>query len=151
MNTSSAARGEIAISPEQYREILEGLSLESINLVECHAEIDDSLAQGGLSSATPIRVGIDQEVIRWEQKGDSVAFWHRYSLKARRQRKQMLRIEAVYLIRYKAKHPVSAEFADVFQRSTLILTTHPYFRELVDSAMRRMGIPPITLPMVLVQ
>lgn len=151
MTASAPVETEALISPEQYREILEGLSLESINLVECHAEIDHGLLQEESSSASPVRVGMDQEIARWEQKGDVLLFYHRYRLRGRARRKHVLRIEAAYLVRYKTEQPVSAEFVQVFQQSTLILTTYPYFRELVDSTTRRMGVPPITLPMVFVR
>ncbi|GBC96717.1 hypothetical protein HRbin16_02526 [bacterium HR16] len=151
MSTSSASRGETAISPEQYREMLEGLRLENINLAEYHAEIDHNILRGEASQMTPIRLGMEQGVVRWEQKDDTLTFWHSYQLRGRVKRKQVLRIGAVYLVRYTTKQPVSADFAHIFQQSTLILTTYPYFRELVDSTMRRMGVPPVTLPMVLVQ
>lgn len=60
MAVSSPVETEALISPEQYREILEGLSLEGINLLECHAEIDHNLLQEESSSASPVRVGMDQ-------------------------------------------------------------------------------------------
>ncbi len=151
MNTSSAARGETSISPEQYREMLQGLALESINLVESHAEIDEHLSQGKMSQSAPVRLSIDQKVIRWEQNGEVLTFWHTYRLKGKVKQKQILRVEATFLVRYSTKQLVSADFVHIFQQSTLILTTYPYFRELVDSTMRRMGVPPVTLPMVLVQ
>lgn len=139
------------LAPEQYRKILEGLSLESIHLAQCIAEIDHHLFQAESLQNTPLRVGVHQEVTRWEQQGDVLTFWHTYQLKGKLKRKQALRIEAVYLIRYRTQQPVSEEFVHIFQQSTLILTTYPYFRELVDSTMRRMGVPPLTLPMVLVR
>lgn len=151
MSTSSAAGGETTISPEQYRELLEGLGLENINLVECHAEINHDILWGEASQMTPVRVGLEQGVVRWEQKDDTLTFWHGYQLRGKVKRKQVLRVEAIYLVRYTTKQPVSAEFVHIFQQSTLILTTYPYFRELVDSTTRRMGIPPITLPMILLQ
>lgn len=151
MSASSSTPVETSISPEQYREILQGLTLDSINLAQCVAEIDHDLFQSATLQNAPLRVGMHQELTRWEQEGDVLTFWHNYQLKGRLKRKQALRIEAVYLIRYRTQQRVTAEFVHIFQQSTLILTTYPYFRELVDSTMRRMGVPPITLPMVLVR
>lgn len=149
MTTSSLLTEEVSISPEQYRQILEGLQLESIHLAECHATIEHDLLQEGLPPPALVHLGLHHQVVRWEQKGSTVAFWHSYSLKGRLKRKQVLRVEAVFLVRYQTNLPLSDEFVRIFQQSTLVLTTYPYFRELVDSATRRMGIPPITLPMVI--
>ncbi|MCS7310236.1 MAG: hypothetical protein NZ741_08460 [Armatimonadetes bacterium] len=151
MSTLHTVRTEASLSPEEYRQILEGLSIESIHLAECHVQVDHELMHTELPADAPIHVGMQEQVVRWEQKDGTLLFWHSYHLRGRRKRKQVLRIEAVYLVRYKTKQPVPAGFVHIFQRSTLLLTTYPYFRELVDSTMRRMGIPPITLPMVLVR
>lgn len=151
MTTSMSPVDGASISPEQYRQTLEGLQLESIHLTECHATVDHDLLQGEPSSDRLVHVSLQQQLVRWMQSDNTVAFWHSYRLIGKLKRKQVLRVEAVYVVRYQASVPLSDEFVRIFQQSTLVLTTYPYFRELVDSTMRRMGIPPITLPMIVVQ
>ncbi len=142
---------ETTISPEQYRAILEGLNLESINLAELHADVDHELWQSNALGNTTIRLVFHQEVVRWEQVDNVLTFIHNYQLTGKVKRKHVLQIEAVYRVRYVTTQAVSPDFVRIFQQSTLVLTTYPYFRELVDSTTRRMGVPPVTLPMVLVR
>jgi len=63
----------------------------------------------------------------------------------------VLRIDAVFLLTYifkKDEIPVSDELAAAFGRLNGIYNVWPYWREYVQSASVRAGLPPVTLPLM---
>ncbi len=151
MNNVDATDITTSLSPERYREMLKGLMLQSINLVEHHAVLESSLVLSKSSESTPVRVELHQELVSWEQSDGLLAFSVQYRIEGKVKRKKMIGIRAVYIVRYQSEQPVTPDFVRIFQQSTLVMVTYPYFRELVDTTTRRMGTPPLTLPMLMLQ
>jgi len=130
------------ISPEKYREILEGIELQSISLKTIKATI----AHENLSDKMNISFK-DEAFYTYEEDGFLVE--NKYILTAKNnQRKNVLKIECIYLLYFTSVEEITDDFFEIYKEISLPLNVWPFFRELVNSVTSRMNIPPLTLPLL---
>lgn len=60
----------------------------------------------------------------------------------------LMAIECTFQLEYRSAFPFTDEFFQAFADAALLLQVVPYVREFVQAMTLRMGIPPLTLPMV---
>ncbi|MFH1219898.1 MAG: hypothetical protein V1694_05545 [Candidatus Eisenbacteria bacterium] len=60
----------------------------------------------------------------------------------------LLEIGAAFLLEYSTQVTVSPVMFEMFKQTSLYLHVWPYFREFIQSAMVRCGVPSFTLPVV---
>lgn len=72
----------------------------------------------------------------------------RYKLVAKNERKIAIKIEAQFTLVFKSEAPVTDTIFEEYKRRVLHFTVWPYLRELAHSMTSRMGLPPLTLPMI---
>ncbi len=55
-------------------------------------------------------------------------------------------IETGYILDFQVGAPIDDEIFEIFAQSTVIVDSWPYFRELVQNTLIRMGLAPIIIP-----
>jgi hypothetical protein len=62
--------------------------------------------------------------------------------------RELVRLKAGFALRYHlpAKHDLSPEHLEAFAQVNGAYNAWPYWRELVQSTLARMGLPPVTIP-----
>ena len=130
------------MSPEKYREMLDGIELHSISLKTIKA----SVAYENLSER--MDVFLEDEAF-YENDEDGFYVENKYILVAKnKKRKNVLKIECIYLLHFSALEEITDDFFEIYKEISLPLNVWPFFRELVNSITLRMNIPPITLPLL---
>lgn len=63
---------------------------------------------------------------------------------------EVISIAATYVLKYQIDEnlEVNDEFINKFVETSVSLTIWPYFRELVNSTVSKMGLPPLILPLI---
>ncbi len=131
------------ISPEKYRQILEGIELQNILLSEIKASVKHELF------TEKMKINIKDES-EYEFKDDKFIVINKYVLTSRnnKQKKNALKIEATFKIFFESENEINDGFFEIYREISLPLNIWPYFRELVNSITARMNIPPLTLPLL---
>jgi len=60
--------------------------------------------------------------------------------------KAYAKIECIFIVEYASEKPMTDAIFEIFKDVNLPLNTWPYFREFVEQATCRMGLPSLTLP-----
>ncbi len=55
-------------------------------------------------------------------------------------------IEVSYLMDFQVGGPIDDEVFEIFAQSTVLVDSWPYFRELVQNTLIRMGLAPVIIP-----
>jgi hypothetical protein len=131
------------ISPEKYREILNGLRLESISLVEVNAHLDRDLLEA------PLHIISDSKG-KYQKRQNKVTIFDTYiiSVRGKNEDKPAMSIKATFELVFTSNRDFTAGFFEIYKKTNLHLHVWPYMRELVNSLTSRMNIPPITLPLL---
>ena len=134
------------ISPEEYANILSSMSLSQILLNDCSSKKHEVKSKGG---------AIDLDIsmkLGYEQNASEVSFITTYKLdgvkRSEGTEEKVFAITASFQLSYmKTKEiEITKEFVNVFKDNSIELVSWPYFRELVQNMISRMGFPPLTLP-----
>lgn len=136
---------EHKLSPEEYRKILEGIELLDISMVEAKVNVNKDQTQPG-----ELQINIKDDKEYKLQENGVVDIRQRYELDARKlkSKSRYLQIAATFLVRLRSKEEFTADFYDIYKEVSLPLNTWPFFREYLHSNTARMGIPPLTLPLL---
>ena len=131
------------ISPEEYREILDGLELKDILVSNIKADIKHEYLSDGL------KIKIKNDANYLIDEDDDLIITIRYKLSANsKEKKSALKIEATYIAVFDSVKEITDDFFDVYKEISLPLNIWPFFRELVNSTTARMNVPPLTLPLL---
>lgn len=133
------------ISPELYRALLGGVQIEEIGLTSCSAKFRrDKLGE-------LLKISTKNSVRLLDRKERLFYLEHSYELVASSgPRKDFaLKIECAYNLSYRADKELPEEFFQIFMKRNVPVNTWPYFREFVHNITIRMGLPPLTLPLLI--
>jgi hypothetical protein len=132
------------LTPEEYRKILDGIDIVTISLIESSAKIDLNEA---LDPKKEIKINDSME---HDVLNNFINIYKTYSLKANSNntKKSFLIIKAKFKVVLSSKNEVNEEFIKIYSDISLDLNTWPYFREFVNNTSARMGILPLTLPLL---
>ena len=132
------------LSPEIYREILSGISLDRIYLFSLKVDFDDSLMPDDIE----LKIREKPSYILEE---NNLIITYEYELKgiSANNNTRFFKIKSIFKIIYFVENlaDINDEFFEIFSQFTLEMLMWPYFRELVQNITSRMSIPPLTLPM----
>lgn len=132
------------ISPEEYRIILESLELDTLYLTELNTKFIEENVSASL------RLNIEEKST-FEQDGNILKVYYVFKLIAIDEEKgaPAISLQSKYTIRYNISKDVtiSKDFMKVFSDLTLGMLLWTYFRELVNNAVYRMGMPTLVLPL----
>ena len=91
------------------------------------------------------------EKYTFEQESTILKIIYTYKLSAKDESKEdaAIKVQAKYVVRYNITKDVtiSKEFMKVFSDLTLGMLLWPYFRELINNSVYRMGMPTLVLPL----
>lgn len=133
-----------AISKKEYEDILNGLELEEISMVDGKF----SLKNEELSPESNLKIS---EKFSYEMSsGGAIIIYHSYKLSVinKKTRRKSLGIECTLCVNYSSKKEFTQEFFEIFKDLNLPVNTWPFFREYVFNVTSRMYIPPLTLPLL---
>lgn len=96
--------------------------------------------------ADTTKVDLDVEVAhRHAFKDGRLVVQVRFELKTK---PETLKTDAIFTLRYKVAGRLSKAEANAFARHNAVFNAWPYWRELVQSQAVRMGLPPLTVPLL---
>ena len=137
---------EPGLTPKEYKEILGRIKLISIRL---KSSSSSSKRRAIKSHPKDFTYKIVSEAKLSDDNDDELRIEHEYQLqgKIKGDRKNVLKIKAVFILTYQADVKMSDDFFAIYAASSLPLNTWPYFRELVSNIASRMDLEAITLPL----
>jgi len=130
---------EKEVSPAQYREMLKHLELRDVYLKEVNSilyskEIEKSAKLNFKESFHIIQLNKEDALLQAD-----------YEINAKSGKRNIFKIRAKYDIFFEMTESLPEEFFLLYSRHSMPLQTYPYFRELVNSIISRMGLPPLVL------
>lgn len=132
------------ITPEEYRNILEALELDTLYLSELNTKFKEDFISSNL------RLGIEEKNT-FVQEDSTLKVFYSFKLTASDETKTepAIYIFVKYTVRYKILKEIliTKEFIKVFSDITIGMLLWAYFRELVNNTTYRMGMPPLVLPL----
>jgi preprotein translocase subunit SecB len=132
------------ISPTDYRNILEALELSTLFVTELTSKLKEENATESL------RLNID-EGNSFVQEGNLLKIVYSYKFNAKDDAKDdaAILINVKYTVVYTLTKEVQVtkDFMKVFSDLTLGMLLWPYFRELINNTIYRMGYPQLVLPL----
>jgi preprotein translocase subunit SecB len=132
------------ITPEEYRNILSAIELDTLYLIDLNSKQNEEI------SCPNLQLDI-QEKHTFAQEGSILKINYSYKLAALEENTEAsaFTMSAKYVIRYNLIKDVAItkDFMSVFSEMTLGMLLWPYFRELVNNTIYRMGLPPLVLPL----
>lgn len=130
------------LDPEEYRRILEGIQLRDISLEECAAKVHRDKLAG------PLAVEVKWEAAYNEAFQDGTDIRVEYELLCKTDDLIALSISCTFRVIYSSGNPLPKEFIEIFAQRNSTLNTWPYFRELTQSMVQKMNLPPLVLPLL---
>jgi preprotein translocase subunit SecB len=129
------------LSAPEYNEFLKNIELCDIYLKSQSAEFNSHEISG------PAKFEFSESPSIITKEKEKVIIQVLYSLKAKCQKKSLFNLKAKYNVVMLTQKEIPNEFFEIFNKHSLPLHTFPYFRELVNSTISRMGLPPLILPL----
>jgi hypothetical protein len=135
----------LKLKPDEYRKILTGISLEHIALKSIKADKNVLSLDGDYSinhKSSFNGFSVENNIIVIPNK-HSITFYP-----TNNPRKKDIKIDCTYEVLIKSDLEFTKEFFDIYCEISFPIIIWPYIRELVQSITSRMGIPPLTIPMI---
>jgi len=132
---------ETKMEPKEYNKLLKHINISNVIL----KEIKSTLHKFSIDEKAKLEFEESAHVV--ELTDDIANIEISYSLKAIAKRRRIFVINAKYIVVFGSDRPIPKEFFDIYNEISLPLQTFPYFRELVNSTISKMGLPPLILPL----
>lgn len=129
------------LDPQRYADFLKCLELANIFLKDAKLTVFRHLMEGENSYSFQENASLQQHT------DDGAVVEVTYSLTAKSGRRKLAVIKAKYYAIFTMSEKIPAEFFTLYNEYSLPLQTYPYFREYVNGAFSRMGLPSLTLPL----
>ncbi len=132
---------ENKISPKKYNEYLKHVDIADIYLKDFKSTLSTRIFEGKAN-------------LQFKEKINLVSYLEKcaiiensYLIKAKTGKKNIFKIEATYTVVFTTEKELPKEFFEIYNTHSLPLQTFPYLRELVNSTISKMGLPPLILPL----
>lgn len=66
----------------------------------------------------------------------------------REKSRKVFELKAGFNLLYSLKNAINEDLFEVFKKHNIPVNLHPYARELIQSSLTRVGLPPFTLPVL---
>jgi preprotein translocase subunit SecB len=130
------------ISTEQYGKIISTLELKNIFL----SKLSSDGNYKAISENMQVKISDDAF---FEYGNNIFTITTNYILQAKNQSDEIaLEIKCTFILQYNSPQPITADFFDIYKKTSLPFNVWPYFREQVNNITSRMNIPPLTLPLI---
>jgi len=133
------------VSPEKYRDFIEGIELENIFFAKGAFELlVPEIPQGETIS---VSVKERAELLKRDTKAFSIK--HIYDLwgsLTKEKGHKCMEVHAEIIVEYSSKKRITNAIFDIFKKVNLPVNTWPYFREYVHNCTARFNLIPLVLP-----
>lgn len=131
---------------QEFNNILKSLDLKDITLEKIEAKKDIAY----VSEKLPIKIS-DRSKSRQEPGILFIDHYINFTVKAKDLEKPAVEIKAIFRLEFMVKNKIEIpdDFIKIFTSGSIRIITWPYFRELIQNTILRMGLPPLTLPMMI--
>lgn len=138
----SAGRQEGAVSAKHYNRFIAGLDLQAVRLVQAEISAPD------LPASPRLEPQIEFEESSFENREGSVRVLQTLVFHGHDEghAEPVVKVRARFEVIYSTEMPMDADIFVEFDARNLPLNTWPYFRELVHTALARVGWPVLVLP-----
>lgn len=132
------------LSPDDYRNILEGVQLNVIALEECSVK----MRKGNMRPNLLISMN-DKTKYELPTKNDAhIAHTYNLTGTSGSVKDYALKISCTFRLEYSSKAAFTEEFMEVFLVTNIAWNSWPYFREFIQNMTQRMNIPPLVVPLL---
>lgn len=129
------------INPQEYNKLLSFINLNDVYLKDLKVALISRDFEGGAN----LTFSEKSELV--ENENNCIKIQVYYEIQAKSKRRNLFKLSAQYFVLFNSTQQIPAGFFDIFIKHSLPLQTFPYFRELVNSVISRMGLPPLILPL----
>lgn len=138
------------IPPQEYRELVKNVELLGLSLHKGGFYLSRELTQQLVGSLSDAKIKFN-DTADLKADGEQYEILNSWKLEVLLDgvSKEILSIEANYLVNFHSATLLPQEFWDIFNRTSLHFIVYPYFREYVQNITSRMNIPPLTMPILL--
>jgi len=131
---------------ERFEKLNTNLGLTNMRVSKLEASFDDEKLNVPPETQ---KVYIDKNAYYQVLDDNFVRVFQKYFLKiAHKDNKDdvFVSIEVNYIMDFHVGGPMDDEIFGIFEQSTVLVDSWPYFRELVQNTLLRMGLAPIVIP-----
>lgn len=129
-------------SPEQYNQFIEGLELTGVCFRKGQFSDSDCSPHD-----TQLHIKVTDRA-SYEPLEQGFEILHTYNLSFMNEEEEAGTIEATLSFKFKSSTPLNDGYFAIYKEVNLPNQSWPYFREFVQSAVGRMGWPPLVLPLM---
>ncbi|MFW6333448.1 MAG: hypothetical protein ACOC23_09145 [Thermodesulfobacteriota bacterium] len=133
-----------SMAPEEYREFLRQVDLESIVLDSCSVKTD----RQNIGSNMKLDVRPKVTYVIEEETSATISVSYELLVTQTTRKEYSLKLECVYQVALSSKLPMTDSFMEIYTRVNIQMNMWPYFREFVQNMLQRVGFPPLTLPLL---
>jgi len=136
----------MATLEERLAQFNKNLALVNLRVKKLNAEFDDEKLN--VSPETQ-KVYIDKNAYYQILQDNFVRVFQEYKLKIAHKENEndvFVSIEVVFLLDFQTGGPIDDEIFEIFAQSTVLIDSWPYFREIVQNSLLRMGLAPVIIP-----
>jgi preprotein translocase subunit SecB len=136
---------------EKYRKFISGLDIEDIYLTSAQFK---RLGTPDPEKCPDVKITFTPGQSKYRQKGGYLSITQdiRFLLEEIEDEEskthKIFELKGQYALVYSADLKIDAELFELFKRRNIPVNLHPYVRELVQSTLVRVGLPPFTLPVL---
>jgi len=137
------------MKPQEYRELLKKLKLIDIFLINCKCTLNPDIHKMDLSTLGPLN--IKQKTKQPQSEGNIIKLNHIYQLNIvdPESKEKLIDFHVEYTVTFQINFKFNSEFFEIYSEVTLPINTYPFFREFIYSTISKMGLPPLTLPLLI--
>ena len=136
----------MATLEERYNQFNNGLALVNIRMKKLSCEFDDEKLDVPPETQ---KVYINKNSYYQVLADNFVRVFQDYTLKIANKEDEndvFVKIETTFLLDFQVGGPIDNEIFNIFSESTVLIDSWPYFRELVQNSLLRMGLAPVIIP-----
>jgi len=133
---------------ERFVKLNTNLVLYNIRLYKFEASFDDQKINVSMEES---KVYIDKNAYYQVLSDNNVRVFQEFFFKVALQNNPdevLIKISPSYILDFQVGGPMDDEIFKIFADSTVLVDSWPYFREIVQSTLLRMGLAPVVLPPV---
>ncbi len=136
----------MATLEERVNQFNKNLALMNLRVKKLNAEFDDEKLNVPPDTQ---KVYIDKNSYYQILQDNLVRVFQNYTLKIANKDNEndvFVSIDATFLLDFQTGGPIDDEVFEIFSQSTVLIDSWPYFREIVQNTLLRMGLAPIIIP-----
>ena len=137
---------EVKVTQEQYSRFIDGMTLKAIKIMGINAKVDEKFN-------APANVKIQEESSYSKIDDKNIKIYQKYVIEASKNDDSNAKfmIEVHYSLLYSVTIPIDDEIFKIFSKSSLLLQTWPFLRQLAHQMTYYMNLPPLVLDVIKVQ